>query len=53
VHFKGGWGAGTGAVDHQVAKLVHCGGTQVSAAVTTTTGSPSHDYATATLEGAC
>lgn len=50
VHFKGGWGLGTGEVDHQVAKLVHCDGTQVALAVLTT-DSPSHDYGKQTLEG--
>jgi beta-lactamase class A len=49
LHFKGGWGAGTGAVDHQVGLLVR-DGHRVAVAVLTV-GSPSHDYATATLEG--
>lgn len=46
--FKGGWGSGSGAVDHQVVQLRRRDGTHVAATVMTT-GSPSHDYATTTL----
>ena len=46
--FKGGWGSGTGAVDHQVVQLRRRDGTHVAAAVMTT-GSPSHDYGKRTL----
>lgn len=48
VHFKGGWGSGTGAVDHQVALLRRSDGTRVSVAVMTT-GNPNHAYGTDTL----
>jgi Beta-lactamase enzyme family len=49
LHFKGGWGSGTGAVDHQVG-LLRRGDHRVAIAVLTT-GSPSHAYGKATLEG--
>jgi len=49
LYFKGGWGSGTGAVDHQVAELRR-GDLRVSVAVMTT-GNPSHAYGKATLEG--
>ena len=49
-HFKGGWGSGSGAVDHQVVRLERPDGTRVGIAVMTT-GSPSHRYAKATLRG--
>ncbi len=49
LHFKGGWGSGTGAVDHQVA-LLRRGDQRVAVAVMTT-GNPSHAYGTRTLEG--
>jgi hypothetical protein len=49
LYFKGGWGAGTGLADHQVALLVH-GEHRVAVAVLTT-GSPGHDYAKRTLRG--
>ena len=49
LYFKGGWGAGTGAVEHQVA-LLRRGRRRVAVAVLTT-GSPSHAYATQTLQG--
>ena len=49
LHFKGGWGSGTGAVDHQVG-LLRRGDHRISIAVLTT-GSPSHAYGKATLEG--
>jgi hypothetical protein len=49
VYFKGGWGSGTGAVDHQVA-LLRRGDRRVSVAVLTT-DSPNHDYGKETLRG--
>lgn len=49
LYFKGGWGSGTGAVEHQVA-LLRRGRQRVAVAVLTS-GSPSHEYATRTLEG--
>jgi hypothetical protein len=49
VYFKGGWGAGTGEVEHQVVLLRH-GSVRVSLAVLIT-DSPSHDYAKQTLQG--
>ena len=49
LYFKGGWGSGTGAVEHQVA-LLRRGERRVAVAVLTT-GSPSHAYATETLRG--
>lgn len=50
-HFKGGWGSGSGAVNHQVVLLRHMDtDTRVALAVTTTSN-PSHDYGSATLEG--
>jgi hypothetical protein len=49
-YFKGGWGAGTGAVDHQVVLLRGCGETRVAAAVMTTADG-SHAYGKRTLEG--
>ena len=49
LYFKGGWGSGTGAVEHQVALLRH-GSVRVSVAVLITT-SPNHDYAKRTLRG--
>jgi hypothetical protein len=49
VYFKGGWGSGTGAVDHQVALLTR-GTRRVSVAVLTT-DSPSHHYGKETLRG--
>jgi hypothetical protein len=49
VYFKGGWGAGTGEVEHQVVLLRH-GAVRVSAAVLIT-DSPSHAYAKRTLQG--
>ena len=47
--FKGGWGSGTGAVCHQVA-FIERDGMRIALAVMIT-NSPSHDYATQTLEG--
>jgi hypothetical protein len=47
LHFKGGWGSGTGAVDHQVA-LLRRGPLRVSVAVMTTANG-SHAYGKATL----
>ena len=49
LYFKGGWGSGSGAVDHQVA-LLRRGRRRVSVAILTT-GNPGHDYAKATLRG--
>jgi hypothetical protein len=49
LYFKGGWGSGSGAVDHQVA-LLRRGARRVSVAIMTT-GSPSHAYAKRTLRG--
>jgi hypothetical protein len=49
LYFKGGWGSGTGAVDHQVA-LLRRGKRRVSVAILTT-NSPSHAYGKATLRG--
>ncbi len=49
LYFKGGWGTGTGAVEHQVALLRH-GRIRVAVAVLITT-SPSHAYAKQTLRG--
>ncbi|HEY8302962.1 MAG TPA: serine hydrolase [Solirubrobacteraceae bacterium] len=49
LYFKGGWGSGTGAVEHQVALLRH-GSIRVSLAVLIT-NSPSHAYAKQTLRG--
>jgi hypothetical protein len=49
LYFKGGWGSGTGAVGHQVA-LLERHGCRVALAMFTTS-SPSHDYASRTLEG--
>jgi beta-lactamase class A len=49
LYCKGGWGSGTGAVDHQVA-LLRRGKRRVSVAILTT-GSPSHAYGKQTLRG--
>jgi beta-lactamase class A len=49
LYFKGGWGSGTGAVDHQVA-LLRRGQRRVSVAILTT-NSPSHAYGKRTLRG--
>jgi hypothetical protein len=49
LYFKGGWGSGTGAVDHQVG-LLQRGAERVAIAVLTV-NSPSHDYGKATLRG--
>ncbi|MGH2735149.1 MAG: serine hydrolase, partial [Actinomycetota bacterium] len=48
--FKGGWGSGSGAVDHQVALIKRRNGRRVAIAVMTT-DNPSHDYAKRTLRG--
>jgi hypothetical protein len=48
--FKGGWGSGSGAVDHQIVLLKKKNGTKAALAVMTT-NSPSHDYAKRTLRG--
>ena len=49
LYFKGGWGSGSGAVDHQVGLLAR-GDDRVSIAVLTV-DSPSHAYGKATLRG--
>ncbi len=49
LHFKGGWGSGTGLVEHQVA-LLRRGEERVAVAILTT-GSPSHAYGKRTLRG--
>ena len=49
LYFKGGWGSGSGAVDHQVA-LLRRGTRRLSVAILTT-GSPSHAYGKQTLRG--
>lgn len=49
-HFKGGWGSGSGAVNHQVVLLRTTDGARVALAVMIT-GSPSHAYASTTLKG--
>ena len=49
LYFKGGWGSGTGAVDHQVGLLAR-GEDRVAIAVLTL-DSPSHAYGKATLRG--
>jgi beta-lactamase family protein len=49
LYFKGGWGSGTGAVDHQVA-LLRRGRLRVAVAVMTTSNG-SHSYGKATLRG--
>jgi hypothetical protein len=47
--FPGGWGSGSGAVDHQVA-LLRRGRRRLALAIMTT-GSPSHEYAKQMLRG--
>jgi beta-lactamase class A len=49
LYFKGGWGDGSGSVDHQVA-LLRRGRRRVSVAILTT-GNPSHEYGKETLRG--
>jgi hypothetical protein len=49
-HYKGGWGSGTGAVDHQVALLRHEDGTRVAVAVMTT-DNRDHEDGKTTLRG--
>jgi hypothetical protein len=49
LYFKGGWGAGTGEVEHQVVLLRH-GAVRLALAVLITE-SPSHAYAKQTLQG--
>ena len=49
IFFKGGWGSGTGWVDHQVAFLEN-DGTRVAIAVMTR-DNPSHRYGKRTLRG--
>jgi hypothetical protein len=50
LHFKGGWGSGTGAVDHQVALLRRRDGRRVAVAVLTERQG-SHAYGKETLRG--
>jgi hypothetical protein len=49
LYFKGGWGSGSGAVDHQVA-LLRRGRRRVAVAILTT-ANPSHGYGKASLRG--
>ena len=49
-HLKGGWGSGTGAVNHQIVMLRHDEGARVALAVLVT-DSPSHEQGTTTLDG--
>lgn len=49
LHFKGGWGSGSGLVDHQVA-LLRKDGFRIGVAVLTE-GNPDHPYGKATLKG--
>jgi hypothetical protein len=49
LYFKGGWGSGSGAVDHQVA-LLRRGERRLAVAILTTS-SPSHAYGKRTLHG--
>jgi beta-lactamase family protein len=49
LYFKGGWGSGTGLVDHQVA-LLTAGGERVSLAILTRSN-PNHAYGKETLRG--
>jgi hypothetical protein len=49
VHFKGGWGSGTGRVTHQSALLLR-GGERISLSILTQ-WNPSHAYGTATIRG--
>jgi hypothetical protein len=49
LYFKGGWGSGSGLVDHQVA-LLRAGPYRVAVAVLTT-GNPDHAYGQQTLRG--
>lgn len=49
LYFKGGWGDGSGAVDHQVA-LLRRGKRRVAVAIMTA-DNPSHPYGKQTLEG--
>jgi hypothetical protein len=49
LYFKGGWGSGTGAVDHQVAFL-ESGRMRIALAIFTV-GNPSHGYGKRTLRG--
>ena len=49
LYFKGGWGSGSGAVDHQVAMLQR-GNRRIGVGVLTE-GNPSHEYGKETLKG--
>ena len=50
LYFKGGWGSGSGAVDHQVA-LLHARARCASRVAIMTTGNGSHAAGKATLRG--
>ena len=49
LYFKGGWGSGSGAVDHQVAQLERDG--RRAGVAVLTEGNPSHAYGKQTLKG--
>jgi beta-lactamase class A len=49
IHFKGGWGSGTGLVTHQSALIRH-GGRRIALSILTR-WNPSHDYGTRTIQG--
>jgi hypothetical protein len=49
LYFKGGWGSGTGLVDHQVALFTR--GTQRVSVAVLTTANPNHEYGKETLRG--
>jgi hypothetical protein len=49
LYFKGGWGSGSGAVDHQAALLTR-DGRRIALAITTV-ANPDHAYGKRTLEG--
>jgi hypothetical protein len=49
IHFKGGWGSGTGRVTHQSALLLR-GGERIALSILTQ-WNPSRAYGTATIRG--